>query len=373
MSDVKRLLSCAAALLLLAVPAVSAGAPETVAVLPFTNLSGVERAPAEISAALVREIGRKGYAAVPAEKVETFLAEKRVRYLDSLPTSLREELLSATGASAIVFGTVYSFDEGENSIVGISARMLARDGSVAWAAVEGLAASDTDGPFGLSHVSSPALLAEKAVRRLVGSFPDPGKSRRIASARAAPLGGPGAATYRSEALAPGRQHLVCLLPLENQSRPRAAARAVAELLSQRLAASGSFRVVEPADFRQALATAGVQGFNLGDPETLAKLGQRLGTSLFLRGTISVFKDASSRNVSITPELELDLALVDVSARQIVWTSHLSRAGRDYEGLLELGAISNIVTLTDQAAAEMVRAADKAKGKGVSRPLRSRSS
>ena len=344
-----------------------------IVVLPFTNLSGVERAPSEIAASFCRGIERKGYRTVPADRVEAFLAERRVRYLDSLSGPVREKLLSTLGASAVVFGTVYSFAEGENAIVGVSARMLAQDGAVEWAGVAGLSAEDTQGALGLYRTSSPSALAEKAVKRLLRNFPDPGKTAKLASARARPLSGDGPATYRSETLEPGRRHRICVMPLENRSRPRFASRVVAELLSQRLAASGIFRVVEPAEFREAMATSGMRGIKTGEPAELAKLSRTLGSSLFLRGTIYVFKDASPRNAAVTPELELDLALVDVSTGRIVWTSRLSRTGRDYEGLLELGAISNIVTLTDQVAAEMVRAADKAKGKGASRPVRQRTS
>ncbi len=325
-----------------------------IVVLPFTNLSGVERAPSEIAASFCRGIERKGYRTVPADRVEAFLAERRVRYLDSLSGPVREKLLSTLGASAVVFDTVYSFAEGENAIVGVSARMLAQDGAVEWAGVAGLSAEDTQGALGLYRTSSPSALAEKAVKRLLRNFPDPGKTAKLASE-------------------PGRRHRICVMPLENRSRPRFASRVVAELLSQRLAASGTFRVVEPAEFREAMATSGMRGIKTGEPAELAKLSRTLGSSLFLRGTIYVFKDASPRNAAVTPELELDLALVDVSTGRIVWTSRLSRTGRDYEGLLELGAISNIVTLTDQVAAEMVRAADKAKGKGASRPVRQRTS
>ena len=364
--------AAAAGLLALCCLPLAAASPETVVVLPFTNLSGVERAPTDVAASFVRRIGRKGYRSVPAEEVEAFLAAERVRYLDSLSGGVREKLLSRFGASAVVFGTVYSFAEGDNAIVGVSARMLRSDGGTAWAGVAGLSSEDTEGAFGLSRTSSTAVLSEKALDRLFRSFPPPGKTAKIAPARARPLGVSAPATFRSAALETGRKHRICLLPLENRSPARLASRTVAELLSQRLSASGSFEVVEPADFREAMVTTGVRGIRSGDPAEMAKLSRALHTHLFLRGTIYVFRDASSRNASVAPELDLDLALVDEAEGKIAWTSRLSRTGKDYEGFLELGAITNIVTLTDQAAAEMVRAAEKAKPKGP-RPLKQRTS
>lgn len=362
----------AAGLFALCCVPLGAAAPETIVVLPFTNLSGVEHAPADIAASFSRRIGTKGYRCVPVEEVEAFLAAERVRYLDSLSGRVREKLFSRFGASAVVFGTVYSFSTGDNAIVGISARMLRSDGGTAWEGVAGLSSEDTEGAFGLTRTSSTAVLSEKALDRLLRAFPAPGKTAKPASARARPLGLSGPATFRSAALETGRKNRICLLPLENRSPARLASRTVAELLSQRLSASGTFEVVEPADFREAMVATGVRGIRSGDPAEMAKLSRALGTHLFLRGTIYVFRDASSRNASVSPELDLDLALVDATEGKIVWTSRLARTGKEYEGFLELGAITNIVTLTDQAAAEMVRAAEKAKPKGL-RPVKQRTS
>jgi TolB-like protein len=339
----------------------SAAAPrETVVVLPFMNVSGVEGAASELSGLFVRRIGELGYQAAPAEAVEAFLAAERVRYLDSLTAPLREKLLAASSASAVVFGSVYAFAQGDNPIVGLSARMVRADGSVAWAGISGMSSQDTEGALGVRQVTSVAALAEKAVEKLLHDFPAPGAAARLASARAKPIGVAAPVTFRSPALEAGHKHRICLLPLENRSESRIASRVLGELLAQRLAASETFTVVEPADFRQAMIAAVARGWKSGDPAELAKLSPALQTGLFLRGTVYVFRDTSPQNSSITPELELDLALVDASAGRLLWTSRIARKGRDYEKLFRRGAITNIVSLADQAAAEMVRAAEKAR-------------
>jgi TolB-like protein len=341
-------------------PDTAAAEPLRVAVLPFVNLSGAERAPAEISTGFERRLAARGYSVVAGPEVEAFLAADRVRYLDSLAGQVRQDLMTKLSASAVVYGTVYTFVEEQNAIVGISARMLRRDGSLAWAGVAGLSSEDTEGALGLHRIASVSRLAEKALDRLVRDLPAAGSTAGLAAARARPLDVPPPLTFRSPALEPGRAHTVCVLPLENRTSARLAARAVAELLALRLAASQSFTVVEQGDLRAALPVSGVHGLRTGDPAELQKLSNAVGTSLFLRGTVYVFKDSASGNSAVTPELELDLALTDAAAGRILWTSRIARRGRDYEGLLEQGAITNIVTLTDQAVAEMIRAAEKAK-------------
>jgi hypothetical protein len=340
-----------------------------VVVLPFANLSGTERAPADVAAGFARRLADKGYKPVPVPEVEAFIAAERVRYLDSLSGPVRQKLLAHLSASAVVFGTVYTFAEDQNAVVGFSARMLRSDGSLAWAGVAGLSTEDTEGALGLRRITSASRLAEKALDRLTSDLPAPGSVAKPAAGRARPLGVPVPVTFRSAALETGRAHPICILPLENRSRERLAGRYVAELLGQRLAASSLFSVVEPADLRAALVTSGVRGLRTGDPAELQKLSKAVGTSLFLRGTIYAFKDTTPRNTSVTPELELDLTLVDTASGRIVWTSRAVRRGKDYTGFLELGAITNVVTLADQAAAEMVRTAEKATPAGPARLAR----
>lgn len=350
-----------------AVAALVGAAPsgEPLVLMPFANLAGAERAPDVIEAAISARLSTKGYRLVRGDEVRAFLDSERVRYVDSLSGPVREKLLAAFGARGVILGAICAFEAGENPIVGISLRLLDAQGGTAWSSAVGLTGDDTEGALALNRVASVDLLAEKAVRRLLRNFPSPGDGGRISGARGKPLGERAPRTYRSAALAPGRQYRVCLLPLENRTRERVASRLVGELLSRRLAASELFDVVEPSDFRSAMVAAKLTGLKGGDPEELKKLGSALGTTLVLAGTIYQYRDTSSRVGAIMPELELQLTLTDVASGEIVWTSSAARNGADYSGLLRLGAISNMTSLADQVAAEMVLAAEKAHGK---RPL-----
>ncbi len=363
---------CGTALGFFAAAALLGAAPsgETLALLPFANLAGAVRAPGVIETAIAARLSEKGYRVARGEEVRAFLDSERVRYLDSLAGPVREKLLATFGARGVVLGAICAFEEGENPIVGISLRLLDAQGKTAWSNAVGLTGEDTEGALALKRISSVDLLAEKAVGRLLRGFPSLGGTGRISGARGKPLGGQGPRTYRSAALAPGREYRVCILPLENRTRERVASRLVGELLARRLAASDLFEVVEPSDFRSAMVAAKLRGLKSGDPAELNKLGTALGTSLVLTGTIYQYRDTSSRNGAITPELELQITLTDVATGEIVWTSSASRKGTDYSGLLQLGAISNMTTLADQVSAEMVRTAEKAHGKQPKAPARS---
>ena len=334
-------------------------AARNVVMLPFQNISGTDGAPEIVAAELTRRLEATGYHVVRGEPVDEFLAAEKIRYLDSLPSSGREKLLQHFEATAVVLGDVFDFAGKPSPVVALSARMIGADGRALWSAVAGLSAGDTKKVFGLGTLTSVESLAAKTVDDLTRDLPEPGAMSPLEGARPKPIDLGSPRTYRSAALA-GGENLVCILPLENMSRVRVAPRVVGELLAQRLAASPVFRAVEAADFREAMWSAGVYGIRTGDPQELAKLGAKLGTTLFLKGTILRYADVLPGSSAQTPELELQLQLVDVAGGRVLWTSHLARKGTDYSGLLQLGAISNAVSLADQVVAEMIRAGEKAR-------------
>ena len=90
-----------------------------------------------------------------------------------------------------------------------------------------------------------------------------------------------------------------------------------------------------------------------------RLGKRLGTTLYLAGTIYEFREAVQA-ASDTPHLEMEVRLTDAATGEILWTSYASRLGTQYRGLLQLGEIHGIVRLADQSVSEMIHAAEKAR-------------
>lgn len=351
----------AAAVLALSAPA--AGGASTVVVLPFENLSGVPAARTAVTAEVLKRIESAGYKVVAGAPVDEFLAAERLRYLDSLATPERKKLLEKFRADAVVLGTIYSCMDGSNSIFAAAARMERADGTLVWSAVDGLSASDTQGLFAIGRVPSVKELADKAVSRLLRHLPRAGESGAISGAKAKPFDIAGPRTYRSAALPEDGPIRVCILPIANRSEARMAPRVVGEILPQRLAASKQLRAVEAADFRAALVAARIRVIRLGDPDDLRHLSKELGTNLFLQGTIDAYRDGSTQNDSVPPVFELQLQLVNASTGKVVWTSSLARKGTDYQGLFELGAISSVVTLADQAIAEMVASFDRTEGTG----------
>jgi len=354
----RRLLANLTALLLLG-STPSLASVERVVLLPFENLSGSSEAREQLEALAGAYLRGRGYTVVAGEEVAAYLEARRIRYLDSLAEAERNELLEAHQAGAVMTGKVFDFVEARVPMVSLSARLLSDDGRLLWSNVVALSAVDTEGVFG-GRVATREALAREAAERLFEDLPAPGdgpgparlsgRPRRLAAPR----------TYRAASLERGASHRVCVLPFANHTTERDAPRIVADLLARRLQQAGEFEVVEPAELRGALVVEQLRSFQDRDPLRLARLAERLGGCLFLRGTVFVYQPALAGGSAQPPEVALHVSLVDVAASRVLWSSDHSRRGDQYRSFLMRGAIVTAVGLADRVVSEMVDALQKAK-------------
>lgn len=331
---------------------------ESVALLPLENLSASPEAASRLGSLIASRLSKKGWTVVSGEPVETVLDQLRVRYLDSLTSADRARLASALGGPVLALGTVYAYDATVDPRVALGFRLISADGRVRFSDLIAMRSEDAEGVFDFDTARTREEIAGIAVDRLLERLPAPGAAAAELRRRGVPVHLSAPRTYRSIALADGPRHRIAILPFASAG-PHEAARIVAELLARRLSASKLFEVVEPADFRSAFVDEKIH--DLSDPAEIRRLGKRLGTTLFLKGTIYEFSEPSQAS-SGSPRLELAAALTDYATNEIVWTSFVSRRGTDYRGLLQLGSITSVVGLADQAAAEMISSVEGARAR-----------
>lgn len=329
----------------------------TLVVLPFDNFTGADNAAETVHALALKSVALKGWTIAPDEQIETVLEKNRVRYLDSLDDSVRTAILEPAGASALLSGTIYTYSEGRNPIVAVSARLVRADGTLAWADVAAASADDTEGVLGFGRASTTERVAFEVVNALMHDFPRAGAESSPGRGKAKPFMHRGPSSFHTTELDAASPHIVCVLPFENPSSVPEGARVVADILSIRLAAANGFEVVEPAKLRAAALKAHIGSFRGIASEDLERLASSVGTSLFIRGTIFQYADATGR-AAADPALQLDLSLIDAQSRRILWAAQHDRKGSDYIGFLMRGAASNAVSLTDRVITEIVDAATR---------------
>jgi hypothetical protein len=339
----------------LAVGVVLGGAPAAspaIVILPFDNFSRSNDAPREMTALFAKAAEKRGWRVIASDEVEPLLEKDRVRYLDSLDEQARADIIAATGAIAIVSGTLYTYTEGRNPVVAMTAKMVRADGTFSWGDASGLSADDTEKALGFGRSEKVAAVAEKAIDALTKHFPAPGDESSLVRGPRKPLLRSGPIAFRASELDPSTPHRVCILPFDAETTSDSV-RAVADVLTLRLAAASGFEVVEASKLRDAALKANIASFRWIDSDVLARLAALVGTPLFLRGTIYQFDDPSDGRSAKTPQLQIEMTLVDVQNRRVLWSAEHGRKGTDYTGLFMLGAVSNSLTLTDRVVSEMI--------------------
>jgi hypothetical protein len=337
--------------LLVALLAGPAPATATVALLPLENVSGDERAGRDVAAVLARALTARGYTVVQGEAVEAALEAERVRYLDSLSASVRAKVATQLGAAYLVSGAVYAYLDGPDPMLAFSGRMVGDDGASRWGGVFGLRAADTEGLFGAGRAATLDALLRVFAERVARSLPAPNEGAAPARGAGKPLHLAKPRAVAAAALGLVQTRRLAVLPPECFADDVRAGTIVTHLLAIRLRDAG-FEPVEPADLREAMRAEGVRSFRALDSGFLARIGERIGTTLFVSGSVYAWRD-TSRNAAVPPEVSLELSLVDVAAGRVLWTGQHARSGADYAFLLQRGAVTSAVALADRAIAELL--------------------
>jgi len=323
------------------------------ALLPVENLSDSEDAALFLVPALAAAFEERGWQPVAGEPVERILREERARRGDTIPDRVRARLLNELGADGVAAATVLVWLPGRNPIVALSARILGPDGDEA-GAIRAASAADRSRAFGLGPSAEIAEVASRAVTDLVHALPAPGEEPGPAGRRHSP-GGRDPVVLRAPEVFGDRPLRVCVLPFGNDSRERGAPRILAEVLARRLRGSGAFEPIEPAELRAALRAERIPSLRFLDADALRGVAARLGTPLFLRGSIWRWTEGSPVSPGPVPEVEIELELVDVESGRTLWAAHHGRRGDDYLGLFLRGRIGTATGLLDQVVAEIVSA------------------
>jgi TolB-like protein len=329
--------------------------PARVAILPISSVLGSVAAKRPVELAFERALVRRGWTVVDAAAIEVVLEQQRIRYLDSLSLQSIAAIHEATGANAILVGSVVMWREGSNPLVALNARLLDLQGNTLWADFASTSGADTAGPLGAGRRSTVEGVADEVIATLASRVPKPGE-RTSTTLNAGPFTF-APATYRSGRHPRGEIKRICILPFV--SPIPGAARAVGEILAVRLEATSEFDVVEPAEFRAAMKAAGFRSVSTMTSTELAVLGRHLETMLFLRGNVHVWRDAPGGR----SEVQIDMTLADVASGGILWAVTHQRRGADFSGLFQRGVIQNAVTLADRVVSEAISEQHRVRPKG----------
>ncbi len=330
----------------------------TVALLPFENVSGRIASVRMIMPLMEQALAERGYRVVGPERLEPLLARNRIRNTGQLSRRHLAALRDEQGAGLALVGSVAIFnDSADNPQWGLSARVLATEsGAILWAASAGLTGDDFTIALGLGTITSAQRLAAETVKALLRELPRAGESLAM------PSGGLSLlprlfgfkAAYRSPALDSDARRRVAVLPFENASERKGAARIVTDILITSLARRGRFEVMEPGTVSEALVAIGAAPFGVIDFDTLRALRQRLGCDAVILGTVFSYSEGLRKGATTSPEVALDARMLDAETGRILWLAERGRTGEDSQVVMHFGIIRAMVPLVSKVVHEMLR-------------------
>jgi hypothetical protein len=350
----------------LAIAALCPLGAERLALLPVADLEGASGGEIEaLETAMRARLVAAGWEVASPAAVERALRERRLRASGTVPLDRIAGLLDELGATRLVQSTLLRWREGPEAVVALVARALGRDGRELWSEVAALSSSETEGAFGFGRIDRREELAVAAVERLFAALPPPGSTPASWSGRLPDVRAPrGVAAYRRAGLFEGAPERIALLPFGAPQGDRAAGRAVAELVARRLVASGAFELVESADLHAAMVAEGIPGLRFLTSERLLRLGQRLGTTMFLRGEVWGWRAATfGRGGAV----EVDLELADVASGEILWSARHAGDATGGERWFGRPAPTDAVAIADRVVLELLDASQRARA--AERPAR----
>jgi TolB-like protein len=325
-----------------------------VAVIPFESILGVAEARKVVTGEVAAALAAKGLEVVSGEPVEALLQRERVRYFDSLPRQVVERVAVALGAEAVVAGQVVAFERRQGARdprVVLTAQVVSRRGETLWSGFLALTGAETEDALGQHRIVDLAPLATVAVRRLFEPLKLPLAATRVGRS-AGPFGLP--RVFRAKSLDDGPRRIF-VLPLADFTGQPGVARTVEAILQERLAQRRDLALAPTGEVRQAVVANGLPAPSQMGSAALVRLADAVGTPYGLGGAVLAWGTETTPKGLAGPEVEIYLELTDLKAGRVVWSGLHRRNGADFEGLLKLGALTNLPAVADRVVSELSEA------------------
>lgn len=123
----------------------------------------------------------------------------------------------------------------------------------------------------------------------------------------------------------GAMKRVAVLPFENLAQDKTAGEKVQKIFLTELLALEAFDVVEPGQVTQLLRSSRVESIEALTPADMKKIGDSLKAQGIFIGTIVDFAETRSGQTP-TPEVTIQLRLVETQTGVTVWSASRTRSG-----------------------------------------------
>lgn len=327
------------------------------ALLPFENVSGSVDSVRLVMPLIERRLREKGYQIAAPEKIELFLSRNRIRNSGMMSRGQLSDLRREFGVDLALLGSVdLYYESAQNPQWGVSSRVVStREGNILWAESTGRTGGDFTTMLGLGTITSGSELAEKVVEIMFETLPPAGTPFPAPQgSKSWTLPWLGAkAGYRSPSLDSAPRWRAAVATFENFSERRGAGRILADVFTTALFQHGRFQVIDPGEVNEALIALGRTPYGGLDAAALKEFKSRTGIDALFLGTVYRYNEGLKREASSSPDVALDITMLDVENGKILWFAVAERGGDDSQIALDFGVIRSMLRLIRRAVGEIL--------------------
>jgi hypothetical protein len=331
----------------------AAAEPQSIAVLPVENLSGLEAPIDPIQAALRVALQDRGLDLLAPEPLQDFMRRQRLRDVGGLAPGMGQALAAETGATAVLLTSIDLYQQAEPPRFAMTARLVTASDEprILWMDSAAATGDERPGFLGLGQIDDVQVLEDRIVRRLADSL-----QAALASEATEDDSGPVPRRFRPRTLyrapaepepATPRALRVAVLPFANDSTTKNAGDLLTLQMVRQLRLVPGVAVLEPGVVRDALLRAHLiqeEGVSLPQADLVRLL---LDADLVLFGEVAVYVEAWAGS----PEAEVDFSARALSTRtrQVVCAAISRARGDEGAWFFGLGRVPTAHALTARLA------------------------
>ncbi len=322
-----------------------------IAVYPVENLTGRVAPLKEFGQLIKDELRKRGVDILDEDRLSSFMASHRVRYVAGIDTQTAVALGKETGVQAVLIISLELYNDIPPPKIAIRGRLVSvgRWPEILWMDSVSLTGDDSPGLFELSIVNDPLILMKKAVMRFVELL---SKGLLEVSSN---TGSEGIDRVKDENGAFSAQMMkkrrVIVMPFFNKSGRNYAGEIMRNHFIEQLTKKGWFSVVEPGVLREILLQFRIimaDGPSLADIRAIASV---IDVDFVFSGTVFDYNDYSGP-IGI-PKVGFIVNVVDVSKEKMIYSSMGYRRGNYNVFLFDWGTIRTAHRLAAIMAEEVV--------------------
>ena len=291
----------------------SAEGKERIALLPFENFTEDANALKDLMPKIRNRLEDKGFMVIDEAILNAFLLRERIRTTGCIGREAASKMGRELDVRGIVIGSVNSFSNGENPMVGLSARLVrAADCGVLWANKAAFTGEDFTTILELGTIREIGQLTDRVLDMLFNSL------------AAYPLKKEGGKTYK-----------IAVIPFKNDSKRDNAGMIASYLFLSALSKNRMFEPVEFGEVRRFMVENRIRGKGELDYTNKDTLAEMTGVDGILVGTVESY---SEERGNMPPEASISARLIDARKNRILWSNRYEYRGDDDIVMLDWGRI-----------------------------------